>query len=499
MREKLKNDTGITSMTLVMAIIILLILIGLAMAFLGNDKGEETTNTAGQEENEVLDNFENIISTNQENELEPSDIYVTLYDGGTLAFSNNSNTIEGKTVLKNFGNIKEQKYKMDWTAQTVDTPWFSYAPSITTIDIVNEIVPTDMTGWFAGFNQLTQINNIQNIKTGNVTNMEALLYNCTKLTNIDLSSFDTKNVTNMNAMFATDSEQGMALQEIKGVQNFNTSKVTNLSAMFLNCKNLKGLENVQYDTKNVINMSEMFNGCTQMKQINPGLVIGEKVTDVTNIFANSGITSLPENFEMGNNVVSAKGMFENTNIKDIPIEFTLANATKLEDSSYMFSGCTSLESLPSNFTLPTSVKNCSSMFNLCEKLASIPNTFNLGTNVEQCNNMFYNCKSLAQIPSNFTIPNKVTDISGIFKGCKNLYFDNLIIPTGVTNITEAFSEIEELKGNITIQASPTEYQMVFKDTNKNAEQITIKYTETCTNIQDIISTIQNEKIEFSQI
>lgn len=202
---------------------------------------------------------------------------------------------------------------------------------------------------------------------------------------------------------------------------------------------------------------------------------------------------------MGNNVVSAKGMFENTNIKDIPIEFTLANATKLEDSSYMFSGCTSLESLPSNFTLPTSVKNCSSMFNLCEKLASIPNTFNLGTNVEQCNNMFYNCKSLAQIPSNFTIPNKVTDISGIFKGCKNLYFDNLIIPTGVTNITEAFSEIEELKGNITIQASPTEYQMVFKDTNKNAEQITIKYTETCTNIQDIISTVQNEKIEFSHI
>ena len=65
MREKLKNNTGITSMTLVMAIIILLILIGLAMAFLGNDKGEETTNTAEQEENEVLDNFENIIGTNQ--------------------------------------------------------------------------------------------------------------------------------------------------------------------------------------------------------------------------------------------------------------------------------------------------------------------------------------------------------------------------------------------------------------------------------------------------
>ena len=43
--------------------------------------------------------------------------------------------------------------------------------------------------------------NVSSFDTKNVTNMNFMFFNCYNLINIDLSSFDTKNVTNMNEMF----------------------------------------------------------------------------------------------------------------------------------------------------------------------------------------------------------------------------------------------------------------------------------------------------------
>ena len=42
---------------------------------------------------------------------------------------------------------------------------------------------------------------LSSFKTTNVTNMERMFAGCEKLKSIDLSSFDTKNVTNMREMF----------------------------------------------------------------------------------------------------------------------------------------------------------------------------------------------------------------------------------------------------------------------------------------------------------
>ena len=55
-----------------------------------------------------------------------------------------------------------------------------------------------------------------------------MFWNCKKLENIDLSSFDTKNVTNMNGMF-------------------------------YGCKNLNRLDLSSFDTKNVTNMMAALN------------------------------------------------------------------------------------------------------------------------------------------------------------------------------------------------------------------------------------------------
>ena len=61
-----------------------------------------------------------------------------------------------------------------------------------------------------------------------------MFYGCSNLTNIDLSSFNTKNVTNMMSMFIGCSK----LTNID-LSSFNTENVTNMSQIFSYCSNLK--------------------------------------------------------------------------------------------------------------------------------------------------------------------------------------------------------------------------------------------------------------------
>ena len=43
---------------------------------------------------------------------------------------------------------------------------------------------------------------LSNFNTNNVTNMEYMFYNCSSLTSLNLSNFNTINVTNMGGMFS---------------------------------------------------------------------------------------------------------------------------------------------------------------------------------------------------------------------------------------------------------------------------------------------------------
>ena len=61
--------------------------------------------------------------------------------------------------------------------------------------------------------------------------MSSFFCNCNKLASLDLSNFETLNVTNFESMFS----QCNGLKEIKGIEKFNTSSAINMSAMFECC------------------------------------------------------------------------------------------------------------------------------------------------------------------------------------------------------------------------------------------------------------------------
>lgn len=57
-----------------------------------------------------------------------------------------------------------------------------------------------MSYMFDGCANLSMLN-VSSFNTSNVTNMAQMFFSCTRLTTLDLSSFETRNVRNMNGMF----------------------------------------------------------------------------------------------------------------------------------------------------------------------------------------------------------------------------------------------------------------------------------------------------------
>jgi surface protein len=68
------------------------------------------------------------------------------------------------------------------------------------------------------------------------------------------------------------------------LSNFNTSNVTNMSYMFRGCKNITELDLSSFDTSNVTNMSYTFRGCLKLTVLDIRSFDFTKVTSFSGIF-----------------------------------------------------------------------------------------------------------------------------------------------------------------------------------------------------------------------
>ena len=75
---------------------------------------------------------------------------------------------------------------------------------------------------------------------------------CSALTTLNVSGFDTSQVTSMYSMFSA-CEKLSSLD----VSNFDTSRVTNMCWMFNGCESVSYLNLSTWDTSKVIDMSRM--------------------------------------------------------------------------------------------------------------------------------------------------------------------------------------------------------------------------------------------------
>ena len=81
----------------------------------------------------------------------------------------------------------------------------------------------------------------------NIKNVACMFCDCSSLTNIVLSNFNTQNVTNMSYMFY----KCESLRNID-LSNFNTQNVTNMSYMFDSCVRLENIDLSNFNTQNLL-------------------------------------------------------------------------------------------------------------------------------------------------------------------------------------------------------------------------------------------------------
>ena len=100
---------------------------------------------------------------------------------------------------------------------------------------------------------------LSDFDTSNVTNMDGMFSNCALPEGFILEDkFDTSNVTYMHEMF----ERCILPEGFSLGDKFDTSNVTDMSCMFYGCKFPEGFSlGDKFDTSNVTDMYKMFEGC----------------------------------------------------------------------------------------------------------------------------------------------------------------------------------------------------------------------------------------------
>ncbi len=121
--------------------------------------------------------------------------------------------------------------------------------------------PTTTTRWFYTFTKLTRIDGIEYLNTSEVTDMSYMFYRCISLTSLDLSHFDTGNVTTMESMFYS-----MPFTKLD-LSNFNTSKVLSMKRMFYDCNKLTSVNVTSFNTEKATTLYAMFEKCKSLTEL----------------------------------------------------------------------------------------------------------------------------------------------------------------------------------------------------------------------------------------
>ena len=275
-----------------------------------------------------------------------------------------------------------------------------------------------------------------------IQNCYKMFYNCNNLISIDLSFFDSSNITNTNYMFSRCNN----LLYIN-LSNFDGSKIKDMSYMFSHCSNLINIDLSSFNTKSLYNMSYMFYNCCNLSDINFSDFNTINVTDMSFLFYNcKNLRNINLDSFNTKNVVDMSNMFCKCK-KLTNINLSNFNTENVSNMSYMFSHCHELTRIDLSMLDTENVIDISSLFSFCNNLISVNismldfknirymndmflNCHNLNdvnfplfniNNIRNMSYMFYNCWNLAYINPDFFANKNISNFDNIFHGCVNLF------------------------------------------------------------------------------
>ena len=291
---------------------------------------------------------------------------------------------------------------------------------------------------------------LSNFDTSQVTNMDSMFYDMSNLTMLDLSSFNTSKVTDMSGMFA-----GLLNLTTLNVSHFDTSNVTNMDAMFYGMSSLTALNVSHFDTSNVTNMDAMFYGMSSLTSLNLSNFDTSQVTDMGYMFSYmSNLTTLNLSNLDTSKVTNMYSMFEDMH------SLTTLNVSNFDTSQVtnmdrMFYGMSSLTTLDlSNFDT-SKVTDMSGMFSEMLSLTTLDLSNFDTSKVADMSGMFSEMLSLTTLDlSNFDT-SQVTNMSGMFylndmyiskDKLETIYVNNDFNTAKLTDFTGMFQNRKKLRG-----------------------------------------------------
>ena len=263
---------------------------------------------------------------------------------------------------------------------------------------------------------------LSNFNTSQVTSMYSMFLDMFYLTTLNLSSFDTSNVTNMSYMF-----YGMSNLTTLDLSSFNTSKVIDMSGMFFYIYNLTTLDLSNFDTSNVTNMEAMFNRMPELTSLDLSNFDTSKVTDMSAMFFNtSNLTTLNlSNFDTSK-VTDMGSMFYGTS-NLTTLNLSSFDTSSVTDMSYMFYGTSNLTTLNLSSFDTSKVTDMSCMFSGTPNLITLDISNFDTSQVTSMYGMFYlkdedilkDKLEKIYVNNDFNTA-KLTDFSRMFKNRKKL-------------------------------------------------------------------------------
>lgn len=274
---------------------------------------------------------------------------------------------------------------------------------------------TTMESMFDGASNLTGItftNTIMTeLDTSNVRTMKNLFNNCSKLSSLDLSKFNTDFVTDMSFMFANCETLASLI-----TPPWCGGIAETFESMFDTCKALTSLDLSDWLPANVTTMKKMFNNCEKLTTLNLTDWVTTNLTDMSMMFNYcQNLSTLDVSTFDTKNVTDMSGLFrycKKINNLDLS-NFNIENVTTLEG---IFSGCEALETIDLSGFGTTPTKSIKSMFVNCSKIKTIDLSTLKLTNTCDTQDMFSNCYELTTVivDTDIGIQEKHKDTASMF-------------------------------------------------------------------------------------
>ena len=372
---------------------------GTAVGVVEQSEGSDTSDTQNADTYESLDE-----ETLNDEGQDVGEGEVTVGDGVTATFNRET----GEVVFDSDGGTLSREWQAKLGIEIKEIK------SIRVKEPGVVCLPEDSSMLFYGFYYLTDMD-LSGFDTSNVTNMGSMFRSCSGLTNLDLSGFDTSNVTDMSYMFF-----GCLNLTTLDLSSFNTSNVTYMGYMFRDCSSLTNLDLSSFDTSNVTNMDFMFYNCRSLTNLDLSSF------DTSNVSA------------MGYMFYDCRGL---TNL-DLS-SFDTSNVTNM---SYMFYGCNSLTNLDLSSFNTSNVTYMGSMFRGCYSLTNLDLSSFDTSNVSAMGYMFYDCSGLTNLDLSSFDTSNVTTMGAMFSVCESLINLDLsgFDTSNVTDMSYIFSRCSSL-------------------------------------------------------